>query len=158
MDPGKWESTQIMWPHPSLPAWGTSSLSTCLLGSAACFSVTEVRRSFCFFFGKKSETQFKYCSSVVAVMQQISDSNCFLSLSIYSNQVTVDLTVTIRNLSIYRHVVPSSYCLWLLPASDTSLDWYCTSLSSYQTGPQVWLASCHLSNVYQQVSQHLSDT
>lgn len=63
--------------------------------------------------------------------------------------------ITIRDLLICRHVVPSSHCLWILPASDTSLDCYCTSVSRYQTGPAVWLVSCHLSDVHQQVSQHL---
>lgn len=124
-DPGKWESTQIMWLRPSLPAWETSSLCTCLRGSAACFSATEVRHK-----------------------QQITDV-CFTFLNIYSHQF--------RILLIYRHVVPSSYCLWNLSAPDTSLDCYCTSLSSYQTGPEVRLVSCHLSDVHQQVSQRLRD-
>lgn len=65
------------------------------------------------------------------------------------------MNVPIRNLLLYRHVVPPPNYLWVLPAPDTSLDCHCTSLSSYQTGPEVWLASCHLSNVHQQVSQHL---
>lgn len=140
-DPGKWESTQIMWLRPSLPAWETSSLCICLRGSAACFSATEVRR---FLMCVKA---LKCWCNYIRHKQQITNV-CFTSLNVYSNQF--------RTLFIYRHVVPSSYCLWNLPASDTSLDCYCTSLSSYQTGPEIWLVSCHLSNVHQQVSQHLS--
>lgn len=141
-DPGKWESTQIMWLRPSLPAWETSSLCICLRGSAACFSATEVRR---FLICVKA---LKCWCNDIRHKQQITDV-CFASLNVYSNQF--------RILLIYRHVVPSSYCLWNLSASDTSLDCFCTSLSSYQTGPKVRLVSCHLSDVHQQVSICLRD-
>ena len=57
---------------------------------------------------------------------------------------------------MFRHVVPASCCLQLVPASSPSMGCCHTSLPANKRGPKIWLASGHFSHVHQQVRRPLS--
>lgn len=75
--------------------------------------------------------------------------NIFSKSNFYIICILTDVSSAVL---LSRHVVPASCGLWLLPAPHPSVGRYCTSLSTNQRGPKVWLASCHFSHVHQQVS------
>lgn len=102
------------------------------------FSISDMVRVSCILF--------TVCPSLNKLLIIYSNTNFYILCRVYSKILTA---VSLCVMLLSRHVVPASCGLLLLPAPHPSVGHNCTSLSTNQRGPKVWLAPCDFSHVHQ---------